>query len=90
MSSTETVLVLGSAGQIGTDLVYTLREQLGSDRVIAADVKDQEGYLRESGPFYVLDVLDAKSVFELIKKHNVKEVYLLAALLSATAEQKMK
>jgi nucleoside-diphosphate-sugar epimerase len=90
MSSTETVLVLGSAGQIGTDLVYTLREQLGSDRVIAADVKDQEGYLRESGPFYVLDVLDATSVFELIKKHNVKEVYLLAALLSATAEQKMK
>lgn len=88
--NTDTVLVLGSAGQIGTDLVYTLREQLGGANVIAADVKDQQGYLRESGPFYVLDVLDKKAVAEIINKHKVNRVYLLAALLSATAEQKMK
>ena len=90
MMNTDTVLVLGSAGQIGTDLVYTLRERLGGANVIAADVKDQQGYLRESGPFYVLDVLDKKAVAEIINKHKVNRVYLLAALLSATAEQKMK
>lgn len=90
MTSGDTVLVLGSAGQIGTDLVTTLRNQLGGSRVIASDVKEQQGYLRETGPFYVLDVLDAKSIAEVIRIHNVKEVYLLAALLSATAEQKMK
>jgi nucleoside-diphosphate-sugar epimerase len=90
MTNTDTVLVLGSAGQIGTDLVYTLRERLGGANVIAADVKDQQGYLRESGPFYVLDVLDKKAVAEIINKHKVNRVYLLAAFLSATAEQKMK
>ena len=90
MQTKDNVLVLGSAGQIGTDLVYTLREEFGGDHVIAADVKDQAGYLRESGPFYVMDVLDAQAVADVIKKNKVKRVYLLAALLSATAEQKMK
>ena len=90
MNSGDTILVIGSAGQIGTDLVSTLRDNFGGSRVIASDVKDQQGYLRESGPFYVMDVLDTKAVSELILKHDVKEVYLLAALLSATAEQKLK
>ena len=82
--------MLGAAGQIGTDLVTTLRETYGGDRVIATDVKEQTGYLAESGPFYVLDVLDAQAVADIIRTNKVKEVYLLAALLSATAEQKMK
>lgn len=90
MNKSENVLVIGSAGQIGTDLVMSLRENLGGSRVIASDVKDQQGYLRESGPFYVMDVLDVKAVAEVIRTHNIKEIYLLAALLSATAEQKMK
>lgn len=90
MTNNDTILILGSGGQIGTDLVYKLRNDLGGDRVIAADLKDQEGYLKESGPFYTLDVLDAKSVADTIRAHKVKRVYLLAALLSATAEQKMK
>ena len=86
----DSILILGSAGQIGTDLVYTLREQLGGSKIIAADVKDQQGYLRDSGPFYILDVLDTNSLAEIVNKHQVKEVYLLAALLSAVAEQKVK
>jgi nucleoside-diphosphate-sugar epimerase len=90
MSTGDTILVLGAAGQIGTDLVTTLRETYGGDRVIATDVKEQTGYLAESGPFYVLDVLDAQAVADIIRTNKVKEVYLLAALLSATAEQKMK
>ena len=90
MTNNDNILILGSGGQIGTDLVYKLRNDLGGDRVIAADLKDQEGYLKESGPFYTLDVLDAQSVADTIRAHKVKRVYLLAALLSATAEQKMK
>ncbi len=90
MSTKDKMLVLGSAGQIGTDLVTTLREQFGGDNIIASDVKDQQGYLKESGPFHVLDVLDKQSVFDIIKKYEVNQVFLLAALLSATAEQKMK
>lgn len=88
--STEKILVLGAAGQIGTDLVEELRNQNGGANVIAADIKDQQGMLKESGPFKVIDVLDAKTVAETIADNKVTQVYLLAALLSATAEQKMK
>lgn len=90
MNSKEKIVVLGSAGQIGTDLVETLRQQHGSESVIATDIKDQPQEFKNKGPFVMMDVLDANSVYELIKKNNVKQVYLLAALLSATAEQKMK
>lgn len=86
----EKIVVLGSAGQIGTDLVDTLRQQHGNDNVIATDIKDQPKEFKDKGPFEMMDVLDANAVYELIKKNNVKQVYLLAALLSATAEQKMK
>lgn len=90
MSKGDTILVLGAAGQIGTDLVSTLREMHGGDRVIATDVKDQPGFLSQTGPFYQLDVMDGKAMADIIRTNKVKEVYLLAALLSATAEQKMK
>lgn len=90
MNKKDKILILGSAGQIGTDLVTTLREQLGGDNVIASDVKDQQGYLKESGPFCVLDVLDGRSVADTIHKHQITQVFLLAALLSAVAEKKMK
>ncbi len=89
--STERILVLGSSGQIGTDLVEALRNQYGDSNVIAADLKSQPIALGgHSGPFEFIDVLDGQKVFESIKRNNVKQVYLLAALLSATAEQKIK
>lgn len=87
---TEKILVLGSSGQIGTDLVKTLRSQVGNENVIAADLKAQPILLGDSGPFEFVDVLDDKKVFEIIQKYKVTQVYLLAALLSATAEQKIK
>lgn len=90
MSKGDSILVLGAGGQIGTDLVHTLRETHGGSRVVAADLKPQPGSLSDGGPFLQLDVLDAQSVADCIRTHKVKEVYLLAALLSATAEQKMK
>lgn len=90
MSPNERTLVLGSAGQIGTDLVEELRRMYGADNVIATDIKEPSPATKALGPFHVVDVLDAESVYALITKYNIKQVYLLAALLSATAEQKMK
>lgn len=90
MNNTDSVLVLGAAGQIGTDLVMRLRGERGSDKVIATDVKTIGGELSESGPFHIVDVLDYNAIARIIDQYNIKEVYLLAALLSATAEQKPK
>ncbi|HMT28485.1 MAG TPA: NAD-dependent epimerase/dehydratase family protein, partial [Bacteroidia bacterium] len=87
MTKKETALVLGAAGQIGTDLVLRLRENLGGSQVVATDVREQNGAVAQDGPFHVVDVMDGKSVAELIDKYKVTQVYHLAALLSATAEK---
>ena len=86
----ETILVIGARGQIGSELVDELRNIYGQSKVIATDIKLPSEEFINSGPFYQLDVLDFPGVFEIIKKNNVKQVYLLAALLSAIAEQKPK
>ena len=90
MNTTDKFLVLGSAGQIGTDLIYELRKQYGNDNVISADIKDPHYSLKEQGPFKLIDVLDAKTVHDTIVQNKITQVYLLAAMLSATAEQKIK
>src|SRR4051812_33603027 len=90
MTIPETILVLGAGGQIGTDLVDELRTMYGGANVIATDIKEQKGSLSRSGPFHLVDVLEAEKVYDLISKNNVTQVYLLAALLSAVAEQKIK
>lgn len=79
-------LVIGANGQIGTELVESLVEKKGVDQVIATDIKPSN--LPQHITFETLDVLDKDGLEELIEKHQVKEVYLLAALLSATGEQK--
>ena len=81
----ETILVVGSSGQIGTELVEELRVIYGNDNVIASDIKAPQ--IEQNGPFETLDILDKEQLHSLVKKYNVKEVYLLAALLSATAEK---
>ena len=78
------VLVIGSGGQIGKELVEELCKIHGNDNVVASDIKPGE---KTPCAYEVLDVMNAKAIAETIKKHNVKEVYLLAALLSATAEK---
>jgi len=82
------ILVIGSGGQIGTDLVLELRRLNGNHNVIATDIKEECPPLISDGPFHQLDVLNFEDVKNLIKKENVSEVYLLAALLSAIAENK--
>jgi nucleoside-diphosphate-sugar epimerase len=85
MIKQENILVIGSSGQIGTDLVKELKNIYGQSRVVAADIKPKEG---ADGPLEQLDVLDRDRLFSLIKKYEITQVYLLAALLSATAESK--
>lgn len=87
MSKTETILVIGSSGQIGTELVVRLREIYGSNNIIASDLNQGSKEIMEGGPFEILDVLDSKKLSEIVNKYNVTQVYLLAALLSATAEK---
>lgn len=86
----EAILVIGANGQIGSELVEELRMIYGNSQVIATDIKPAKHDLLHSGPFEQLDVLDFEKTLALIKKYKVKQVYLLAALLSATAEQKIK
>ncbi|MCB9335323.1 MAG: NAD-dependent epimerase/dehydratase family protein [Flavobacteriales bacterium] len=81
----ETILVIGSSGQIGTELVEELRKIYGNQNVIASDIKEPNN--SQEGPFETLNILDKDQLLSIINKHNVKEVYLLAALLSATAEK---
>lgn len=86
----DSILVLGANGQIGTELVAELRRIHGDAQVIATDLKEAHPSLRDSGPFQQVDVLDSQAVGELVRRYKVTEVYLLAALLSATAEEKVK
>jgi nucleoside-diphosphate-sugar epimerase len=80
----DTILVTGACGQIGSELVMALRERY---HVIASDLKEPTDEIKNSGVFERLDVLNKTSVAGLIKKYNVKQVYHLAALLSATGEK---
>jgi len=82
------VLVVGASGQIGTELVLALRSRIGNLNVVASDVKplNTNSNLGD-GPFEVLDILDKEALLSVVKRHNINEVYLLAALLSATAEE---
>ena len=80
------ILVVGSSGQIGTELVKALREKFGADKVIASDIQKRG----EDPNFEVLDIMDDEKLREIVQKHQITEIYLLAALLSATAEQKPK
>ena len=81
------ILVIGSNGQIGTELVLSLRERFSSATVIAADLGENAPELLKNGPYVKLDVLDKTSVRDYIISNEIKEVYLLAALLSVTAEK---
>lgn len=81
------ILIIGAGGQIGTELVLTLRKMKGEQNVIAADIRNNCPESIKNGPYVKMDVLDRESVRSYIISEGVKEVYLLAALLSATAEK---
>ncbi len=83
----ERVLVIGASGQIGTDLVLALRHKYGSDMVFAADIKDASREVMDSGPYLRLNAMDKEGIRKVIEQNHITQVYLLAALLSATGEQ---
>ena len=79
-------LVIGAAGQIGTELVSELRSKRGIDNVIAADLRVDN----LSSPFYELDVTNEAALLDLVVSEGVTEVYHLVAILSATGEKAPK
>lgn len=81
------ILVLGASGQIGTELTQKLRELYGNQQVIASDIKIAADEVMASGSFEFLDATDKESILKVIQKYQVNQVYLLAAMLSATAEK---
>lgn len=82
------ILITGSLGQIGSELTLFLRDKYGNDNVIATDLKDlKEGKIVESGPYEIVDVMDAGRIAEVASKYKVDTMIHLAALLSAVGEK---
>ncbi|QTD38763.1 NAD-dependent epimerase/dehydratase family protein [Polaribacter batillariae] len=83
----ETILILGASGQIGNELTQKLRAIYGNNNVIASDIKEGNKEMMASGPFEIIDATDKQTILKMVKKYKVSQVYLLAAMLSATAEK---
>lgn len=81
------VLVVGASGQIGTELVIELRKQFGAENIVASDIKEEAPKAAGEGPYVQLDIMDNDRLKEVVAEHGITEIYLLAALLSATAEK---
>jgi nucleoside-diphosphate-sugar epimerase len=82
------ILVTGALGQIGSELVIKLREIYGDQNVIATDIRQTDSPVVHSGPFEILDVTDGKAMYDISKKYQIDTLIHLAALLSATAENR--
>jgi nucleoside-diphosphate-sugar epimerase len=81
------VLIIGACGQIGTELTAKLRATYGVENVVASDIRKLENDVVKNGIFEVLNALDYNQIEYLIEKYEITDVYLMAALLSATAEK---
>jgi nucleoside-diphosphate-sugar epimerase len=90
LKNKDTILLIGASGQIGTDLTMSLRAIYGASHVVASDIKSASREVMESGPFEQLDIMDPVRLNEIVLKYKVTQVYLLAALLSATAEKNIE
>lgn len=83
----KSILIIGACGQIGTELTIALRDKYGADAVIASDIREGSETLMESGPFELLDATDYEAIENVVMHYEIEEVYLMAAMLSATAEK---
>lgn len=86
------ILVIGSTGQIGSELTRELRRIYGGNNVVAGYIVGAEpkGELKDGGPSEIADVTDGEMIASVVKKHNIDAIYNLAALLSVVAESKPK
>ncbi|MFM8711204.1 MAG: NAD-dependent epimerase/dehydratase family protein [Sphingomonadales bacterium] len=83
----EKILVIGASGQIGVELTLALRKMYGAAQVVAADLREQNPLLAGTGPYVSLDVMNKEMLHVQIIRQNITQVYLLAAILSATGEK---
>nr|WP_299382648.1 NAD-dependent epimerase/dehydratase family protein [Allomuricauda sp.] len=81
------ILILGACGQIGTELTMELRTKFGPDAVVASDIREGGESLMASGPFELLDATNYEAIEDVVMHYEIDEVYLMAAMLSATAEK---
>lgn len=81
------ILIIGACGQIGTELTHKLREIYGIDNVIASDIRKLNNDVVNNGIFEVINALDYNQIEHLVEQYEVTDIYLMAALLSATAEK---
>ena len=84
------VLIIGSTGQIGSELTMKLRGIYGGDHIVAGYIPGAEpkGELAESGPSEIVDITNAQQIAQAVRKYHIDTIYNLAALLSAVAENK--
>jgi nucleoside-diphosphate-sugar epimerase len=81
------VLVIGASGQIGVELTLALRRIYGNANVIASDLREENELLRGTGPYVSLDVMNKEMLHVQVIRQNITQIYLLAAILSATGEK---
>lgn len=83
----EKILVIGASGQIGVELTLALRKQYGEANVIASDLREENPLLHGTGPYVSLDVMNKEMLHVQVIRQQVTQIYLLAAILSATGEK---
>lgn len=83
----EKILVIGAAGQIGSELVTALRKIHGNENVFATDIRDVSLDMETDGPSAILDVMDDKRLIHFVIRHKITQIYHLAAVLSGNAEK---
>lgn len=83
----EKILVIGASGQIGVELTMALRKIYGNANVVASDLREQNPLLEGTGPYVSLDVMNKEMLHVQVIRQNITQIYLLAAILSATGEK---
>jgi len=83
----EKILVIGASGQIGVELTMALRRIYGNANVIASDLREPNPLLIGTGPYVSLDVMNKEMLHVQVIRQNITQIYLLAAILSATGEK---
>ncbi|MFM2146280.1 MAG: hypothetical protein RL732_1116 [Bacteroidota bacterium] len=83
----EKILVIGASGQIGVELTLALRKIYGDASVVASDLREQNPLLAGTGPYVALDVMNKEMLHVQVIRQNITQIYLLAAILSATGEK---
>jgi len=83
----EKILVIGASGQIGVELTLALRKIYGNANVVASDLREENDLLKGTGPYVSLDIMNKEMLHVQVIRQNVTQVYLLAAILSATGEK---